>query len=534
MPTPQPVLRVSTPPPATDEQLARAAGPGDVAAFEALYERHHRRAAPPSARHMLGRPHDAEDVVQHTFVAADRAFRGGRVPNAVRAWLYTVARNRCVSPLRARREDAVPSDAAVPSTDDLAADVEHREDLRRLLADLRRLPDDQRAALLLAELGDLSHGEVAAVIGVRAGKVKALVFQARETLLARAHARAIPCQSIREELAVATGPGCAAATSATTSRSCPACSAVSGERVRAQRAALAGHPAGRADVALRDGVLGALAARRRRGAVRRRGAGSGFGVLGGEGPHRSRPSAGPPRAAARSPYTCAGRAAPPRGRPGRTRRAAAPRGARRAGGGPRRPPPAARGAARGRGRSGRATAAEPPPVREQPRRRAARSPAASPRISERARRRSPRPSRAAGRARAAPEPKAKARPRSSRSRGPRRTQGKGKRRGRQPEGGAQAEGKGQARARRSGRRSPSRRRRPGEVQPKPQAGEQARGEGQARGPAEAARDQAPAPGDAGRRRRPPARRKSAPRRRAEGRRRRHGRRTQADQDAASG
>src|SRR5687767_11695164 len=84
-----------------DEQLARAAGRGDVAAFEALYERHH-RALLSFSRHMLGRAHDAEDVVQHTFLEADRAFRAGKVPKAVRAWLYTVARNRCVSLLRAR------------------------------------------------------------------------------------------------------------------------------------------------------------------------------------------------------------------------------------------------------------------------------------------------------------------------------------------------------------------------------------------------------------------------------------------------
>ena len=85
----------------SDEQLAHAAGRGDMAAFDALYQRHHQPLLA-FARHMLGRMHDAEDVVQHTFLAADRAFRAGKVPRAVRAWLYTVARNRCVSVLRAR------------------------------------------------------------------------------------------------------------------------------------------------------------------------------------------------------------------------------------------------------------------------------------------------------------------------------------------------------------------------------------------------------------------------------------------------
>ena len=183
----------------SDEQLAHAAGRGDTAAFDALYQRHHQPLLA-FARHMLGRMHDAEDVVQHTFLAADRAFRAGKVPKAVRAWLYTVARNRCVSVLRARRDDVALGGGECVSTDGLAAEVEQREELRALVADLRRLPDDQRAALLLAELGELTHVEVARVIGVRQGKVKALVFQAREALAAASHARSLPCRSIREEL----------------------------------------------------------------------------------------------------------------------------------------------------------------------------------------------------------------------------------------------------------------------------------------------------------------------------------------------
>ena len=187
-----------------DDELARAAGDGDVAAFEALYQRHHLGLLSFS-RHMLGRVHDAEDVVQHTFAAADAAFRARRVPASVRAWLYAVARNRCISILRARSDDQPLPDPGVPSAVNLAEDVEQREDLRVLLADLRTLPDDQRAALLLAELGELSHAEVAQVLGVRARKVKALVYQARQALMAAAGARAIPCRSIREELAVASG-----------------------------------------------------------------------------------------------------------------------------------------------------------------------------------------------------------------------------------------------------------------------------------------------------------------------------------------
>ena len=281
---------------ASDEQLARAAGRGDAAAFERLYERHHRQLLS-FARHMVGGVHDAEDVVQHTFVAADRAFRAGKVPRAVRAWLYTVARNRCVSLLRARRRTASLPHAGVPSTENLAEEVEQRADLRDMLADLRTLPDDQRAALLLSELGELDHADVAKVIGVRTDKVKALVFQARRHLMAAADARATPCHAIREELAVATGPGLRRRHLRNHLKLCDGCRDFSA-RVRAQRASVAAILPVVPTVALRESVLGALGGS---GGAAAAGAGCGR-VRARPRPScsRSRRSAAPPSGAARS------------------------------------------------------------------------------------------------------------------------------------------------------------------------------------------------------------------------------------------
>ena len=61
---------------------------------------------------------------------------------------------------------------------------ERDADLRALLADIGQLPEDQRSALVLAELADMPHTEIGAVIGVPASKVKALVHQARTHLIA--------------------------------------------------------------------------------------------------------------------------------------------------------------------------------------------------------------------------------------------------------------------------------------------------------------------------------------------------------------
>src|SRR3712207_4202469 len=108
---------------------------------------------------MVGSTEEAEDAVQHTFLAAYRQLRDSREPMHLRPWLFTVARNRCLSVLRSRRERAV-EDVEEISTDNLAAEVQQREDLRNILRDLGALPEEQRAALVLAELGAVSHEEI--------------------------------------------------------------------------------------------------------------------------------------------------------------------------------------------------------------------------------------------------------------------------------------------------------------------------------------------------------------------------------------
>ena len=83
--------------------------------------------------------------------------------------------------------------------------MQRREDLRELVAGIGRLPEDQRSALLLAELDDLSHQAIATIVGCEVSKVKALIYQARSALIADRDALGTPCQDIREQLSVAHG-----------------------------------------------------------------------------------------------------------------------------------------------------------------------------------------------------------------------------------------------------------------------------------------------------------------------------------------
>jgi RNA polymerase sigma factor (sigma-70 family) len=193
---------------APDERLVSRVRAGDTYAFEGIYDRY-ARSIHSFCRHMLRQPDDADDAVQHTFLAAYQAMRHSGQPIDVKPWLFTIARNRCLSMLRARqREPSVRGDAAPePATEGLLAAVERRESLRDLLRDIGTLPEDQRSALILTQLGTLKHEEVGRVLGVPTEKVRALVFQARNSLISARHARETACQDIRHELATLTGGG---------------------------------------------------------------------------------------------------------------------------------------------------------------------------------------------------------------------------------------------------------------------------------------------------------------------------------------
>ena len=91
-----------------DGYLVARVRAGDDAAFEEIYDRY-ARGMLAFCTHMLGSREAAEDALQLTFVSAYRALRGGESSISLRPWLYTIARNRCLSELRNRR-DAVDVD----------------------------------------------------------------------------------------------------------------------------------------------------------------------------------------------------------------------------------------------------------------------------------------------------------------------------------------------------------------------------------------------------------------------------------------
>ena len=194
--------------------------------------------------------------MQQTFLTAYGELMHHGPPGELRAWLYGVARHRCLAALRGRHSrppDAVPEQGA----DHVISTLTMREDLRATLTDLARLPHDQRTALTLAELEDVSHAEIALILGCPRDKVKALVYQARSSLIVGRAARDISCAEIRAQLRTLRGAALRRAVLRRHLRDCADCRAFR-ERLRGQRRRLGLLlPAG-PTIGLKRGLLGLL------------------------------------------------------------------------------------------------------------------------------------------------------------------------------------------------------------------------------------------------------------------------------------
>jgi RNA polymerase sigma-70 factor (ECF subfamily) len=152
---------------------------------------------------MLGSAHDAEDVVQETYLRAWRAYSDFENRSSVRTWLYRIATNACLTLLAHSSRRVLPSGLAGPSddpqaetppapnvtwlevipnsrVDDPAAVVTSRESLRlALIASLQHLPAQQRAVLLLRDVLAFPAAEVAAMLGLSVTAVKSALQRAR-------------------------------------------------------------------------------------------------------------------------------------------------------------------------------------------------------------------------------------------------------------------------------------------------------------------------------------------------------------------
>ncbi len=150
---------------------------------EGLFARHHAEIHAYLSR-MLRDPELAADLAQDAFIRAYRAYADLDDVSKARAWLYQIAHRVALDEIRRRKiVRFVPwsgeSRGAAPSAERLVLETRLSGDLERALA---RIPERQRAALLLAEVHELTGLELAAAMGTSHVAARALLTRARESL----------------------------------------------------------------------------------------------------------------------------------------------------------------------------------------------------------------------------------------------------------------------------------------------------------------------------------------------------------------
>lgn len=156
----------------------------EAAAFvEELFARHQAEIYAYLLR-MMRDPEVAADMTQDAFIKAYRNYETLEKPENARAWLYQIAHRVALDEIRRRKivrflPWSGESRGAAPSAEHLVMDARLSGDMQRAL---ERIPERQRAALLLAELHDLTGLELAAALGVSHVAARALLTRARQSL----------------------------------------------------------------------------------------------------------------------------------------------------------------------------------------------------------------------------------------------------------------------------------------------------------------------------------------------------------------
>jgi RNA polymerase sigma-70 factor (ECF subfamily) len=159
---------------------APASPPASGALLTDLYHEH---AGPlyGYARYLTTSVHDAEDLVQITFMQAYRTLERGKEIEHPRAWLMTTMRRRAFNLARDRHEVATDTISETALTD-VSTSAAVNEQVAAVRVALEQLPESQRHAFVLRHWSGLSASEIAEVLQTSEPSVQSLLSRARATL----------------------------------------------------------------------------------------------------------------------------------------------------------------------------------------------------------------------------------------------------------------------------------------------------------------------------------------------------------------
>jgi RNA polymerase sigma-70 factor (ECF subfamily) len=165
-------------PPGGEAEAIAASQRGEREAFDELVLRYQRDVYRLCYRY-VNNHEDANDLAQEVFLKAYKAIGGFRGDSSFSTWLYRIAVNTCLNFRAVRRPPIDELPEGLTDRSPLASErLESDDAAARVRAAVERLPAKQRATLILKIYQELTHEEVAAVLGSSVGTVKANLFHA--------------------------------------------------------------------------------------------------------------------------------------------------------------------------------------------------------------------------------------------------------------------------------------------------------------------------------------------------------------------
>jgi len=161
----------------SDHELVTRCQRGDMQAYQALFHRFEQPMLRLGLR-MLGQQQDAEDAVQTTFLRLHKSIHGFAFRSTIGTYLFRIMMNTCLDMLKKRKQLLVPDQTAEPS-------YTPQETLRlKLEQQITKLPDRMRACFVMFAVEGFKQQEIADVLSLSIGTVKAHIHEAKQRLRA--------------------------------------------------------------------------------------------------------------------------------------------------------------------------------------------------------------------------------------------------------------------------------------------------------------------------------------------------------------
>ncbi|RLD12768.1 RNA polymerase subunit sigma-24 [candidate division KSB1 bacterium] len=176
-----------------DFALVRKAKAGDGRAYDALMEQYH-DAVFNIVYRMVRNKQEAEDLTQETFIKAYNSINSFNEEYAFSTWLFKIATNHCIDFFRKRKLKTYSMDEPMQYKED---EIKHEyastdptkehemidsEKSRIIREAINKLPEKYRIAIVLRHHEEKSYDEIAQILNLPLGTVKARIFRAREML----------------------------------------------------------------------------------------------------------------------------------------------------------------------------------------------------------------------------------------------------------------------------------------------------------------------------------------------------------------